>query len=50
MDKKLYTAKELSAVLGVSEDTVWRWGREGKLRTVRIGRTVRFRMPKGGAE
>lgn len=46
MNKKLYTAKELSEVLSVSIDTIWRWGREGKLKRIKIGRLVRFEMPE----
>lgn len=47
---KLYTAKELSAIFKVSTDTIWRWGRERKIKTVKIGRTVRYLMPKEGAD
>lgn len=45
--KKYYRASELAEKLGVSIDTIWRWGREGKLTSYRIGRTVRFELPKG---
>lgn len=45
---KLYTAKEMALILDVTTDTVWRWGREGKLKTIKVGRTVRFKMPKEG--
>lgn len=45
MSKKLYTAKELAVLLAVSEDTIWRWGRQGKIKKVKIGRLVRFEMP-----
>lgn len=47
MDKELYTAKELSELLSVSIGTIWRWGREGKLIRVKVGRTIRFRKPRG---
>lgn len=43
--ESLYTAEEMSKALKVNMDTIWRWGREGKLRTEKIGRTVRFYMP-----
>lgn len=43
---KLYTARELSRLLKVSQGTIWRWGREGELKTVRVGRLVRFEMPE----
>lgn len=46
MDKKLYTAQELSELMQVSPDTIWRWGRQGELVTVRVGRTVRFELPE----
>lgn len=48
MDRNLYTAKEMSRLLKLSEQTVWRLGREGKLKRVKLGRTVRFEMPKKG--
>ena len=43
---KLYTAKELSRILGVHVKTVYRLGREGKIKRVKAGRTVRFEMPR----
>lgn len=39
---RLYTAEEAAEVLRVSKWTVWKYGREGKLKTVRFGRTVRY--------
>ena len=39
---KLYTAQEAAEVLRLSKWTVWKYGREGKLRTVKFGRTVRY--------
>lgn len=44
---KLYTAKEAAEVLRVSKWTVWKYGREGKLHTVKFGRTVRYDLEKG---
>ena len=44
---KLYTAKQMAEMLQVSKKTIWKWGRDGQLPTVRIGRQVRFIMPKG---
>lgn len=41
-EMRLYTAKEAAEVLRVSKQTVWKYGREGKLRTVKFGRTVRY--------
>lgn len=46
MSKELYTARELSRLLKVSQGTIWRWGREGELKTVKVGRLVRFEMPE----
>ena len=39
---RLYTAEEAAEVLRLSKWTVWKYGREGKLKTVRFGRTVRY--------
>lgn len=39
---KLYTAEEAAEILSLSKWTVWRYGREGKIKTVRFGRTVRY--------
>lgn len=39
---KLYTAGEAAEILRVSKQTVWKYGREKKLETVRFGRTVRY--------
>lgn len=33
MSRKYYTAKELSEMLGVCEDTIRRWGKENKIGT-----------------
>ena len=44
---KLYTAEEAAEVLRVSKWTVWKYGREGKLRTVKFGRTVRYDLEGG---
>lgn len=39
---KLYTAEEAAKILSLSVWTVWKYGREGKLNTVKFGRTVRY--------
>lgn len=44
---RLYTAEEAAEVLRVSKWTVWKYGREGKLRTVKFGRTVRYDLEGG---
>ena len=48
MSEKLYTAKQVAEYLGgdVTKDTVWRWGRQGKLKRVKVGSLVRFELPK----
>lgn len=46
MEDKLYTAEEMAAILGVSKGTIWRYGRNGELPTLRVGRRVRFVLPK----
>ena len=47
---KLYTAEEAADILSVSKWTVWKYGREGKLRTVKFGRTVRYDLEGGNDE
>ena len=44
-DNKLYTAQELADLLQVHPKTIYRLGREGKLKLVRVGRSVRFIVP-----
>lgn len=44
---KLYTAEEAAEVLSMSKWTVWKYGREGKIKTVRFGRTVRYDLEGG---
>lgn len=44
---RLYTAEEAAEVLSLSKWTVWKYGREGKLKTVRFGRTVRYDLEGG---
>lgn len=47
---RLYTAKEAAEALRVSKQTIWKYGREGKLKAVRFGRTVRYQLPKEDEE
>ena len=47
---RLYTAEEAAEALRVSKWTVWKYGREGKLRTVKFGRTVRYDLEGGSNE
>ena len=42
---KLYTASELAELLQIHPRTVYRLGREGKLKRVLVGRSVRFYEP-----
>ena len=42
---KLYTAEELAGALQIHPKTVYRLGREGKIKCVRVGRSVRFAEP-----
>lgn len=44
---RLYTAQEAADILKLKKQTVWKYGREGKLRTVKFGRTVRFNLEGG---
>ena len=43
---KLYTAEELAKILKVHVRTVYKLGREGKLKRIKEGRAVRFVMPE----
>ena len=43
---KLYTADEAAEILSVSKWTVWKYGRDGKIKPVRFGRTVRYEIPE----
>ena len=47
---RLYTAEEAAEVLRLSKQTIWRYGREGKLKAVRFGRTVRYDLEGGKNE
>ena len=47
---RLYTAEEAAEALRLSKWTVWKYGREGKLRTVKFGRTVRYDLEGGKHE
>ena len=44
---KLYTAEEAAEAFRLSKWTVWKYGREGKLRTKHFGRTVRYDLEGG---
>lgn len=38
--KKKYRAKELALYIGVGLSTIWRWAKEGKIRSQKISRGV----------
>ena len=42
---KLYTADEIAKLYQIHPKTVYKLGREGKLKLVRVGRSVRFYEP-----
>ena len=39
---KVLSAKAVAQMIGVNEQTVYRWAREGRLRSVRVGGRVLF--------
>lgn len=39
---KLYSAEEVAEILQVEKETVWKWIRAGKIKSVNIGRLVRI--------
>ena len=43
---KPYKAKEIAEMYQISIGTVYRLGREGKLKRVKVGRSVRFALPE----
>lgn len=43
---KLYKASELAEILKVSPKTVYRLGKSGEIPTYKIGKSIRFEMPK----
>ena len=42
---KIYTATELAEILQLHPKTIRRLGREGKLKRIKVGRSVRFYEP-----
>ena len=45
-DMKLYKASELAKLLQVHVKTIYKLGREGKIKRIKVGRAVRFVMPE----
>lgn len=43
--EKLYTARELAAILGVNPQTIYRAGERGDIVSYKVGKSVRFEMP-----
>lgn len=44
---KYYTANQAAKALKVHPRTIYRWGREKRIKTIRFGRTVRFGIKEG---
>lgn len=42
---KLYKATELAAELNVHPQTIYRAGQRGEIPSVKVGKSVRFKMP-----
>jgi len=49
-EKKLLTIKEVSELLGVHQETLRRWDRQGKLKSIRIGELGHRRYMKEDIE
>lgn len=45
---ELYTAGEMAKLLQVHIKTVYKWGEQGKIGKMKIGRSVRFFLPEIG--
>lgn len=45
MDKTLYTARELAEILKLHPQAIYRLANEGKIESVKVGFSRRFRMP-----
>jgi excisionase family DNA binding protein len=43
LEKELLGAEDVAGLIGVNENTVWRWCREGKLPCLKIGKHWRVR-------
>lgn len=43
---RLYKATELAEILNVHPQTIYRAGERGELESVKVGKSVRFKMPK----
>lgn len=41
--EKLYTVKELAILFNVDQHTIYVWIKEGRLKSIKIGRMVRVR-------
>ena len=46
MGDRLYTAKELAEIFGVHPQTIYRAGERGEIPSYKVGKSVRFEMPK----
>ncbi|MCA1707818.1 MAG: helix-turn-helix domain-containing protein, partial [Actinobacteria bacterium] len=43
LEKDLLDVKDVAGLIGVGEDTVWRWCREGNLPCLKVGKHWRVR-------
>ena len=54
MPREFYTPEQLAELLQVSKPAIYKWAQEGRIKAVRIGRTVRIpaaeveRLLRGG--
>jgi excisionase family DNA binding protein len=42
MPREFYTPEQLAELLQVSKPAIYKWAQEGRIKAVRIGRTVRI--------
>ena len=42
MPQEFYTPEQLAKLLQVSKPAIYKWAQEGRIKAVRIGRTVRI--------
>lgn len=40
--EQFLTASEIADLFRVSRGTVWRWGRDGVIRRIKVGGTIRY--------
>lgn len=47
---RLYKANELAEILNLNPQTIYRLAKKGEIESYKIGKSVRFVMPKNGSE